>query len=572
VARLIPVNEDATAAGCASTGATIGRVVAPQRLDLTPAWNALRQADWTSARDAFAARLEEAPDDPEALDGLGRALWWLGHPQEGIERRRQAYAEYKRRGDTLQAANLATYLAAEHRIAGEPAAASGWLARAERLLEHAPPCAERGWLEIEHAKRVSGDPARREEHAKRAANLGRELRDADLEAAALAQLGLARVDTGDLPGGMALLDEAMAAATGGEAVDPLAIGDTCCTTLVACDRLADFERAAEWCRAVVEFTGRRGYTPLHLWCRTIYAGVLIATGDWERADAELLTALRGYDELGSPGRVFALARLAELRVRQGRLGEAEKLLAGHEDHPLTIVPAVGLAVARGRPALACALVGRRLDAAADDEGKLAALLPACVDARLASGDLDGAAAAAERVRELGERLERDNLTALADLGSARVAAARGEGEEARLLLGAAIAGFDRLGMPLEEGRARLERARLEEGELALVDARAALSIFESLEARRDADAAAALLRELGASGRSGRRIEGELTAREREVLDLLGEGLSNQAIADRLYISPKTAEHHVSRILGKLGLRSRAEAAAHAVRGGFGGG
>jgi DNA-binding NarL/FixJ family response regulator len=544
---------------------------APQTVDLTPAWDALRRAEWITARDAFAARLAVAPDDPEALDGLGRAVWWLGEPHAGMERRREAYAEYKRHGEARQAANLATYVAAEHRIAGEAAAARGWLARAERLLAAAPPCAELGWLEIEYAKRSAGDPAGRGQHAERAAELGRELRDPDLEAAALAQLGLARVDAGDLSGGMALLDEAMALATGGEAADPLAIGDTCCTTLVACDRLADFERAAEWCRAVVDFTGRRGYTPLHLWCRTIYAGVLIATGEWKRADAELLTALRGYDELGGAGRLFALARLAELRVRQGRLGEAEKLLAGHEDHPLTTVAAVGLAVARGRHALACALVGRRLDAAADDEGTLAALLPACVEARLASGDLGGAAAAAERTRELGERLDRDNLTALADLGAARVAVARGERGDARRLLDAAIAGFDRLGMPLEEGRARLERARLEQGELVLVDARAALSIFESLDARRDADAAAAVLRELGASGRSGRRIEGELTAREREVLDLLGEGLSNQAIADRLYISPKTAEHHVSRILGKLGLRSRAEAAARAVRGGSGG-
>jgi DNA-binding CsgD family transcriptional regulator len=546
-------------------------MAAPQTMDLRPAWNALRRADWATAREAFAARLEEVPDDPEALDGLGRALWWLGDPQAGIACRREAYAEYKRRGDALPAANLATYLAGEHRIAGEPAAASGWLARAERLLDEAPPCAERGWLEIEHAKRSAGDPARREEHAEHAADLARGLRDADLEAAALAQSGLARVESGDLAAGMALLDEAMAAATGGEAEDPLAIGDTCCTTLVACERLADFERAAEWCRAVVDFTGRRGYTPLHLWCRTIYAGVFIATGDWERADAELRAALRGYDELGGPGRVFALARLAELRVRQGRLGEAERLLADYEDHPITTVAAVGLAVARGRMDLACALVGRRLDAAGDDEGSLAALLPVCVDAMLAAGDLGGAAAAAERMSELGERLRRDNLTALAHLGAARAAAARGEGDEARRLLGAAVAGFERLGMPLEEGRARLERARLEQGELALVDARAALSTFESLDARRDADAAAALLRALGASGRSGRRIEGELTAREREVLGLLGEGLSNQAIADRLYISPKTAEHHVSRILGKLGLRSRAEAAAHAARGGSGG-
>jgi DNA-binding NarL/FixJ family response regulator len=536
--------------------------------ELTVGWDALRRADWSAARDAFAARLEAAPEDPEALDGLGRALWWLGDPQAGIERRREAYALFRRRGDTLEAANLATYLAGEHRIAREHAAARGWLARAERLLAGAPPCAERGWLEVELAKRAAGDPAEQELHAASAAELARQLGDADLEAAALAQVGLAHVDRGDPDGGLALLDEAMAAATGGEASDPLAIGDTCCTTLVACDRLADFDRATEWCRAVVDFTGRRGYTPLHFWCRTIYAGVLTATGDWERADRELLAALHGYDELGSPGRAFAISRLAELRVRQGRLEEAERLLDGYGDHPLALVPSVGLALARGSTELACTLVTRRLEAAGGDESPaLAALLPACVDARLAAGDLDGAAAAAGRMHDLGARLGRHNLTALAGLGAARVAIARGEPGEARSLLDAALDGFRRLGMPLEEARARLELARLEQGELALMQARGALATFERLGARRDADAAAARLRELGVSGRSAPRIEGELTAREREVLALLGEGLSNRAIADRLFISPKTAEHHVGRILGKLGLRSRAEAAAYCARG-----
>jgi DNA-binding NarL/FixJ family response regulator len=57
-----------------------------------------------------------------------------------------------------------------------------------------------------------------------------------------------------------------------------------------------------------------------------------------------------------------------------------------------------------------------------------------------------------------------------------------------------------------------------------------------------------------------------LSVREQEVLDLVRQGLSNAEIASRLFISPKTAEHHVSRILTKLGVRSRGEAAAMAVR------
>ena len=58
----------------------------------------------------------------------------------------------------------------------------------------------------------------------------------------------------------------------------------------------------------------------------------------------------------------------------------------------------------------------------------------------------------------------------------------------------------------------------------------------------------------------------DLTKREREVLALLVEGLSNKQIADKLVVSPSTIKSHVSHILAKLGVASRTEAAALAVR------
>jgi DNA-binding NarL/FixJ family response regulator len=124
-------------------------------------------------------------------------------------------------------------------------------------------------------------------------------------------------------------------------------------------------------------------------------------------------------------------------------------------------------------------------------------------------------------------------------------------------------------MPYEAAQARLELARglaNESPDLAVEEARAAYATFRELGASRARDEAAAVLRELGTATGGLPREVGELTAREQEVLGLLAQGMSNAQIAETLVISEKTAGHHVSRILGKLGVRNRAEAAAVAAR------
>ncbi len=536
--------------------------------DTRAAWEHFARADWAAARDAFAAVLEREPGEPEALDGLGQALWWLGERDAGIERRREAYAGYQRRGDARRAGGLAAYLAAEHRIDGRDAAAAGWLARARRLLAGQDAGPELGWLAIEEAKRER-DPAGAERHARHALALAHELANPDIECMALAQLGRALVAQGRLDEGMALLDEAMAVALGGETSDPLACGDACCTTLVVCHRLADLERAAQWCEEVVDFIERRRFVPVQSWCRGIFGGVLVRAGDWERAETVLAEALRRDATRRSAGRrAIPLAALADLRLRQGRSEEAARLLAGLESDPAALAPLVELHLQRAELALARAVLERRLEADAADEDLV---LHGAV--ALAAGDLAGAALAAERLESHAAAVAREDLAAQAALLAGRVAAARGEPAPAADRLDEALTRFAALRYPLEEARARLALADVQTtlgSPLAPRFAREALAAFERLGARRDADLAAALVRRLGGAGRTAVRGDRDaLTAREREVLRLISAGMSNAQIADRLVIAPKTAEHHVGRVLGKLGVRSRAEAAAHAVRQGL---
>lgn len=526
---------------------------------------ALERGDWTGARRHFETAIHRQESGP-ALEGLSDALFWLGDLETSLHHRSRAFGMYHKAGDRCRAARAALWLAMGYLSGyGNAPVANGWLQRAERLLDEAGPCSERGWFEQLRGK-MTPDPATTARHAHQAVEIAREHRDADLEVWALSEEGRALVVMGRVDEGMAMLDEAVAAATAGDARDLLIVGNTYCNMLSACDRAADFARAVQWCQVVDDFTRRHHCPPVFNYCRVVYSGILIATGRWDEAEEELKTALRTVEQAYPQEKVHSLSRLALLCVRRGRLEEAAQLLSGLETHGLATEASALLHLARGDAALAIALLERRIEALGDGLPAVP-LLRLLVDARLSTGEIHGAKVAASRLLAIAERSNRSPIQAMAFLALARVQLA--SDEAAQVAFEKASSLFDELGMAFDAAITRLEWARAlnpTDREIAREDTRWALSTFERLGARPHADRAAALLRELGAGSRPGPHVAGVLTRRENEVLDLLSHGLSNTDIAGRLFISPKTVEHHVGHILSKLGLRSRAEVVAWVLR------
>ena len=129
----------------------------------------------------------------------------------------------------------------------------------------------------------------------------------------------------------------------------------------------------------------------------------------------------------------------------------------------------------------------------------------------------------------------------------------------------AAAAWEQLGRPYDSALVKLVSS--DEGGL-----RQALGRLDDLGARATAAAARRRMRELGMKAiprgprPATRAAPAGLTARQQEVLALISEGLPNQEISRRLFISERTVDHHVSAVLAKIGVPSRAAAAREAGR------
>jgi LuxR family maltose regulon positive regulatory protein len=536
---------------------------------------ALARGAWDEARAIFEEELE-AGETVEALEGLSWAAWWVEDVPACLEARERAYRLSRREGDLRRAAMLAIWLGDDHLVLrGERAIANGWFQRAARILEGLEPCPEHGWLDalLGYMAMVEGDPARARELAVRARELGRRLALVSLEMFALSVEGVALVNEGEVADGMRCLDEATAAALGGEYEEIVPAGWTCCLLLAACERVRDYERAAEWCNKVEEFGRRMRINFVTGACRAHYGAVLTWQGRWQEAERELTEATEYLAAQRPTWSGLAIVRLAELRRRQGRFAEAQELLHRAEGNALTSVVLAELSLDLGNASVAGDLlepVLRRVPA--ENRSLRAAPLEVLVRAKAASGEAEAAACHLLELRSIAEAVGTRPLRACLSHCEGLVAAAAGDKETARERLEDAIELFAASGAAFELARARLELARvlilLGREDAAVREVRLALRRLDEIGAAREAARARELLGSLGAPPTARRAApRGQLlTPRELEVLRLVSEGLTDGEIAARLVLSKHTVHRHLQNAYARLGCSSRASAVAEANR------
>jgi len=530
---------------------------------------AYERQSWAEAQDRLSAADGAAPLDPDDLERLAVASYLTGHADAAIDVWSRAHRAWIRDGEPPRAARCGFWLAFALLNAGELARGAGWTMRALRLVQGSDG-AERGRLGYCRALHAvfDGDLAAARAGFAEAVEVGTRVDDPEL--VALAQVGLARclIYLDQVTEATALFDEAMVAVAARE-LSPIVVGDLCCTVIQGCQEILDLRRAKEWtsslstwCDSQPELVLYRGQCLIHR------AELMLLHGAWADSVAEAQLAC---DRLARPTSQPAIGAArylqGELHRLRGELAAADEAYReanrwGHEPQPGLAL----LRLAQGEVRAACATIRRVLDEAGTPAGR-SPLLAACAELMLAAGDVAAARGAADELRRLAAAWRSPFLDAQAAHVTGAVLLAEGDPRAALGELRHAWVGWRDLDAPYEAARVRVLIGRacreLGDDDGASMELDAARSAFERLGAALDM----ARVDELSGTAPTAARCG--LTPRELEVLGLVATGRTNRAIASELVISERTVATHVSSILAKLGVSSRAGATAYAYEHGL---
>jgi hypothetical protein len=381
---------------------------------------AFARHEWERAATLLAEA--EAPDD---LVLLGEALLWSNQHEQSFRVKERAYQAYLHAGDARSAGFVAVFLTVHNAVRLDMAVASGWLAKAQNLLDSDPTCREYGYLALVRAMlgERAGDWDGVLEHAGKMRELGVRHGDPDLEALGLVFEGLVATRRGSLAEGAQLLDEAMASAIGGE-LGAFATGVVYCRMMVACLGLHDYRRAGEWTEVVERCSHTAGLEGFPGDCRTHHTELLVKRGAWAECEREALRAIEETDTFDLPHKGAVACSLGDLFLRRGNLDMAESWFV--RAHEIGVDPRPGLSLvqlARGDVAAAAA----SLDDALENEGldRLARVpfLAARVEVDYVRGDVDS-------LRNVAAELEETSRTFGTNALAAHAAYARGAAEVA----------------------------------------------------------------------------------------------------------------------------------------------
>jgi DNA-binding CsgD family transcriptional regulator len=527
--------------------------------DLERARDAYARQSWLEAYDAFSRADAEMQLDGDDLGLQSTAALMLGRDDDAIAVLDRAHRRFLEGGETLRGVRAAIWIGLNLAYRGAIGPATGWLARAQRLLDDRPEeTAEHGYLMLPLVFRheATGEYEAGAAVAREAATVGRRFDDRDLFALAIHAEGHLRVRAGEVDDGLALLDEAMVTATTGE-LSPFVIGIVYCGVILACQEVFEVGRAREWTHVLSEWTDRqRDLVAFTGRCLIHRAEILQLGGSWPDALDEVRRAGERLLGANNPTAGVAHYRRGELLRLLGDFEAAEEAYraasrAGWEPQP-------GLAqlrLAQGQRAAALAAV-RRANAEQKDPLKRAALLPAHVEIALAESELEEARTACVELDELAARYASPMLRAMAAYARGAVALADGDARGALGNLREAQQLWLELDAPYEVARTRA----------LIAEACSALGDEESAGLERDS--ARETFRRLGAEPELVRLTPSAaahgLSPRELEVLRLVAKGRSNKEIAEALVISEHTVARHLQNIYGKLRLSSRAAATAFA--------
>ena len=515
---------------------------------------------WLDAHAALASADRSTPLGTADLEQLATTAYMLGRLEEYVDAMARAHQLHLRAGAESRAARCAFWAGMSLLLAGELGRGTGWIARAQRLVDDE--CVERGYLRLPEAFRYQahGEYEAAAAVARDAAAIAQRFGDRDLFALAIHVEGHMLILHGRVVDGLALLDEAMVAVTGGE-VSPIPSGMVYCGVILACRAAFEPARAREWTAALtrwcdrqpdmIAFTGR---------CHVHRAEVRQLEGAWTDALEE---ARRAADRAERGNHRSALAEAAYLQGEVHRLRgaflEAEDGYRKAREHGREPQPGLALLrLAQGDEKAAAAAIRRVLAETTDPVERLRRL-PAYAEVMLAVGDLDEARGAADELDAQSGDRDTTLLRTIAAQTRGAVDLAAGDAARALPELRRAWRTWEELEAPYEAARVRVlvgaACRELGDDDTAALELEAARQAFQALGAAPDVARVEALA---GGATRHG------LTPRELEVLRLVAEGRTNRAIAEELVLSERTVERHVTNTFAKLGVSTRAAATAYA--------